>query len=589
MVNLDQQSSLDGLPFGQFFLFGEIGGGQMIEVWIAGALKDTGERQACIIKRVNPRYREFKAAHDLLNDEVYLSSSIEHPSIIKVLSHGTIDGLTYVSLELVDGIALSQIGHLVSAPLLPLGAVLELGIHIASGLHAAHVSAEQPIVHGRLTPANILFTRDGEVKLADIGLRAASYRNAKGSLIPSSAELGYLGPEMHTEQDAAPTSDIFSLGTILIESCCGRRLFPEGPSIVVNQSQLVRNMCKKAPLELVPDELVNLLIKMTSFDANERPRDCEMIRDELEAIAKEQDQPMTVGVYLQSQVFVQLPDLFEASNESTSESGRVTTEITEPAEYSESEAELDPSEMRNALLGNAVTRKKSRPHSASFPTTGAVLLDDVVYESTVEFREIPPRLPSSALFPAEQPPQMSEEVEFRVSAADKEEPTIPPLLSEAPSPAGHLAKGTYRLQGKGLSFLLRYDPLLRAMNIVEDQIDEVMDTRSNEFYFRLGDSDGARIIWKSLTSRIYRDQQVVLLEGSRLFNENLDSVLENSKFLPNNVVSARGESVLIQHDGSMSEELFLVTHEQRRPRPSLGPREKTQTRDRFLKFFGMSN
>ena len=184
---------------------------------------------------------------------------------------------------------------------------------------------------------------------------------------------------------------------------------------------------------------------------------------------------------------------------------------------------------------------------------------------------------------------MSEEVEIRVSAADKEEPTIPPLLSEAPSPAGHLAKGTYRLEGKGLSFLLRYDPLLRAMNIVEDQIDEVMDTRSNEFYFRLGDSDGARIIWKSLTSRIYRDQQVVLLEGSRLFNENLDSVLENSKFLPNNVVSARGESVLIQHDGSMSEELFLVTHEQRRPRPSLGPREKTQTRDRFLKFFGMSN
>ena len=560
----------------------------MVEVWIAGELKDSGERQACIIKRVNPRYREFRAAHELLNDEVHLSSSINHPSIIKVLSHGTIDGLTYVSLELVDGIALSQIGHLVSAPLLPLGAVLDLGISIASGLHAAHGNSEQPIVHGRLTPANILFTRDGEVKLADIGLRAASHRNAKGSLIPSSVELGYLGPEMYVEHDAMPTSDIFSLGTILIESCCGRRLFPEGPSIVVNQSQLVRNMCKKTPLELVPDELVNLLIKMTSFDVNERPQNCEMILNELEALKKQQNLPMTVGAYLQSQVFVQLPDLFEAPNESLSESGRITTEVSEPADYPEIEAELDPSEMRNALLGNAVTRKKSRPHSASFPTTGAVLLDDVVYESTVEFREAPPRLPSSALFPAQEPSQPSDEGEVQVPFLDKEEPTIPPLLSVAPSPADHLAKGTYRLQGKGLSFLLRYDPLLRAMNIVEDQIEEVMDARSNEFYLRLGDSDGARVIWKSLTTRIYRDQQVVLLEGSRLFNENLDSVLENSKFLPNNVVSARGESVLIQHDGSMSEELFLVTHEQRRPRPSLSPQKTNQTRDRFLKFFGMS-
>ena len=101
-----------------------------------------------------------------------------------------------------------------------------------------------------------------------------------------------------------------------------------------------------------------------------------------------------------------------------------------------------------------------------------------------------------------------------------------------------------------------------------------MDTRSNGFYLRLGDSDGARIV--KITTRIYRDQQVVLLEGSRLFNENLDSVLENGKFLPNNVVSARGESVLIQHDGSMSEELFLVTHEQP-PKTSLSPQKTNQT------------
>ena len=61
------------------------------------------------------------------------------------------------------------------------------------------------------------------------------------------------------------------------------------------------------------------------------------------------------------------------------------------------------------------------------------------------------------------------------------------------------------------------------MKILEDQIEEVMDTRTNEFYLRLGDADGARVIWKSLTTRIYHDQQVVLLEGSRLFSDSLDT------------------------------------------------------------------
>ena len=116
-----------------------------------------------------------------------------------------------------------------------------------------------------------------------------------------------------------------------------------GPSIVVNKYQLFRNMCKKTPLELVPDELVNLLIKMTSFDVNERPQNCEMILNELEALKKQQNLPMTVGAYLQSQVFVQLPDLFEAPNESLSEYGRITTEVSEPADYPEIEARLDPS------------------------------------------------------------------------------------------------------------------------------------------------------------------------------------------------------------------------------------------------------
>ena len=579
MVNPNQQS-IDGQPFGDFLLFGEIGGGQMIEVWIAGQVLGPGERRACIIKRVNPRYREFKAAHELLNDEVYLSSVVDHPSIIKVLSHGTIDGLTFMSLELVDGIALSQIGHLVSAPLLPLGAVLELGITVAAGLHAAHSQFEEPIIHGRLTPASILFSREGQIKLADISLGTASRRNARGSLIPSAVELGYLGPELYTDQTATPASDIFSLGTILIESCCGRRLFPEGPSVVVDQPQLIRNMCQKSPLELIPDELVSLLTKMTSFDVSERPRDCKLVHDELSAIAKQQNSPMTVPAYLMSQVFVQLPDLFQTSNETASSIADV--------DKVEAEAKSDPKEMRNALLGSAAPSRKARPRSASFPTTGALLLDEVTYESTIEFSEAPPRLPSSALFPAEQTlTQPEKDRAVAVPSYDKEESTIPPLLSTPPSPADHLAKGTYRLQGQGLKFLLGYDPLLRAMKILEDQIEEVMDTRTNEFYLRLGDADGARVIWKSLTTRIYRDQQVVLLEGSRLFSDSLDTILKDSKFLPNNVVSARGESVLIQHDGSMSEELFLATHEQRRPRPTLAPPKSKQTRERFLKFFGL--
>ena len=49
-----------------------------------------------------------------------------------------------MSLELVDGIALSQIGHLVSLSL-PLGAVLEPGITVAAGCMPHILNLKNPL------------------------------------------------------------------------------------------------------------------------------------------------------------------------------------------------------------------------------------------------------------------------------------------------------------------------------------------------------------------------------------------------------------------------------------------------------------
>jgi serine/threonine protein kinase len=101
-------------------------------------------------------------------------AGLNHPNIVTLHSIEEFDGTRFITMELVDGQALSA---LVAPGGLPYPRVLELAIAIADALVAAH---EKGVVHRDLKPANVMVTREGACESAGLRPRPRSPRRRTG-------------------------------------------------------------------------------------------------------------------------------------------------------------------------------------------------------------------------------------------------------------------------------------------------------------------------------------------------------------------------------------------------------------------------
>lgn len=166
--------------------------------------------------------------------EARSASALNHPNIVTIHDFGTVDGISYIVSELVEGEPLRK---LIQQGPLPLGKLLDLAIQIADGLAAAHASG---IVHRDLKPENIMVAPDGRIKILDFGLAKPIQRD--GSDSASSSEfngstfdgtepglilgtIGYMSPEQARGAPVSFQSDQFSLGAMLHEMATGQQAF----------------------------------------------------------------------------------------------------------------------------------------------------------------------------------------------------------------------------------------------------------------------------------------------------------------------------------------------------------------------------
>jgi serine/threonine protein kinase len=236
-----------------FEIQGEIGRGGMGVVYRAWQ-KDLNRPVALKVSRA-----EGDGAARL-QAEAQAVARLQHPNIVQVYGIGQQDGGAYLVLELVDGGTLA--GRLEEGPLPAREAAALLGT-LARAVHHAH---ERGVVHRDLTPANILFTRDGVPKVADFGLarlqsdRAATRARA-GWLLGTP---NYMPPEQVAgeEKRVGPAGDIYSLGAILYEALTGRLPF-QGKSLL-ETLRLVLTQMPVPPRQLdpgIPDPLEAICLR----------------------------------------------------------------------------------------------------------------------------------------------------------------------------------------------------------------------------------------------------------------------------------------------------------------------------------------
>ena len=151
--------------------------------------------------------------------EAQAAAAFTHQHIVQAYDVGkTDDGLYYFAMELVDG---GDIQEKIKAQgsLNPTDA-LSMLIGIADGLH--HGNTTRQLTHSDLKPANILLTKHGVAKLADLGL-ARMGGEIQGESDGIMLTPLYAAPEMinQTWQVGDPRADIYSFGATLYEMIIG--------------------------------------------------------------------------------------------------------------------------------------------------------------------------------------------------------------------------------------------------------------------------------------------------------------------------------------------------------------------------------
>jgi hypothetical protein len=218
------------------------GKGGMGEVYRAEDLK---LGQIVAIKFLPDSLSQDAAALARFHAEVRIARTVSHPNVCRMFDIGDMDGITFLTMEYVDGEDLSSLVRRIGR--LSTDKAAEIARQMCAGLAAAH---DKGVIHRDLKPANIMLDGAGKVRITDFGL-AGIAATIQGAEVRAGTP-AYMAPEQLAGKGVTIKSDIYSLGLILYEIVTGKRAFdatslPElmrmrEESRVPNPSTLVRDI-----------------------------------------------------------------------------------------------------------------------------------------------------------------------------------------------------------------------------------------------------------------------------------------------------------------------------------------------------------
>jgi serine/threonine protein kinase len=201
---------------GPYRILGVLGRGGMGQVYLAEhsrlemtvAVKVLADHLTGNANAINRFDREMKAV-----------GRLGHPNIVRATDAGEQDGKHYLAMEFVDGHDLSQI--LRASGRLRISDACETVRQAAMGIQHAH---ENGLIHRDLKPSNLMVTKQGQIKILDLGLARLQAGNSEGltSDFQIMGTADYMAPEQALKALQVDSRvDVYSLGCTLYALLCG--------------------------------------------------------------------------------------------------------------------------------------------------------------------------------------------------------------------------------------------------------------------------------------------------------------------------------------------------------------------------------
>lgn len=207
---------------GRYLLGEQLAIGGMGEVRLALQLGLGSFKKPVAIKLLLPHLAADSRSVERFLNEAHLASQMSHPNIVQIFDVGVEGGKYFIAMELIRGVAMSQLIRALRANSLPLPPhVLEyVGRSLCDALHHAHsqtASDGQPLdlVHRDVTPHNVMLSVAGEVKLTDFGIAKAREQTEQTHPGVLRGKLEFLAPEQIAGKGADRRTDIYGAGLTL--------------------------------------------------------------------------------------------------------------------------------------------------------------------------------------------------------------------------------------------------------------------------------------------------------------------------------------------------------------------------------------
>jgi len=258
----------------------KLGAGAMASVYLARQLSLD---RAVAIKVLPKKFSTNVQFIERFYKEGQAAARLNHPNIVQAFDVGQAGEFHYFVMEYVDGKTVYDVirkhGKFSEKE------ATDIILQIADALQHAH---ERGLIHRDVKPKNIMLTKEGVPKLADMGLaRAVSDKEA------AEAEKGrafgtpyYISPEqIRGKVDIGPQADIYALGATYYHMVTGQVPFDgDDPTSVMH---------KHLKGELIPPDHINprlsagvseIIEMMMARDRAHRYRSCEDVISDLKEV-----------------------------------------------------------------------------------------------------------------------------------------------------------------------------------------------------------------------------------------------------------------------------------------------------------------
>jgi serine/threonine protein kinase len=218
--------------FGPYQVYEQLGIGGMATVHRAERASLAGVRTQVALKRLLKHLSTNRQLVDSFVHEARLASKLHHENIAQTFDLGKVGDTYFISMEYVPGPTLEQVmKHCrAAAGAIPLAVTLGILIQICDALDYAHERTDDEtgkplhIIHRDVSPANIILSNVGCVKLIDFGIAKVDNSNVRTANGVIKGKLNYIAPEYITGQLDA-RADLFAVGIIAHELITGKQLF----------------------------------------------------------------------------------------------------------------------------------------------------------------------------------------------------------------------------------------------------------------------------------------------------------------------------------------------------------------------------